>query len=201
MPSLVNTLPRCHSTVWGLMNSWTAISWLVCPRARRAAASAAGPPGRASARTAGAARRKPAPSRTPPPRPGPPETPPPGRPHSPATPSSLSRARRARPAQRCYPARLIQHPIQHRPLPVAIQQPSSRTTSGRAHCCSDAAAQLATAADVISVGRWNEDHRWLSPHRAAARRPGPCHQPAGRLPGCHVRPAIDAANGGEVADT
>jgi hypothetical protein len=31
MPSLVNTLPRCHSTVRGLMNSWAAISWLVCP--------------------------------------------------------------------------------------------------------------------------------------------------------------------------
>jgi hypothetical protein len=31
MPSLVNTLPRCHSTVCRLMNSWAAISWLVCP--------------------------------------------------------------------------------------------------------------------------------------------------------------------------
>jgi hypothetical protein len=33
-------------------------------------------------------------------------------------------------------------------------------TSGRAHCCSDPAAQLATSADVISVGHWNEDRRW-----------------------------------------
>src|SRR5258707_14675041 len=31
MPSLVNTLPRLHSTVWRLMNSWTPISWLGCP--------------------------------------------------------------------------------------------------------------------------------------------------------------------------
>ena len=31
MPSLVNTLPRCHSTVRGLMNSWLPISWLVRP--------------------------------------------------------------------------------------------------------------------------------------------------------------------------
>jgi len=31
MPSFVNTLPRCHSTIRGLMYSWAAISWLVCP--------------------------------------------------------------------------------------------------------------------------------------------------------------------------
>jgi len=31
MPSLVKTLPRCHSTVRGLMNSWLPISWLVRP--------------------------------------------------------------------------------------------------------------------------------------------------------------------------
>src|SRR5260370_9817704 len=58
------------------------------------------------------------------------------------------------------PARLIHHPIHHRPLPVAIQQPGSTTTSGLAHCCADPAAQLATAADVISVGHWDEDNRW-----------------------------------------
>ena len=79
------------------------------------------------------------------------------------------------------PARLIQHPIQHRPLPVAIQQSGSRTTSGRAHCCSDPAAQLATAADVISVGHWNEDHR----------RPG--------VPLRGQRPGTDAA--GQVRGT
>jgi hypothetical protein len=28
MPSLVNTLPKCHSTVRGLMYRWAAISWL-----------------------------------------------------------------------------------------------------------------------------------------------------------------------------
>jgi DNA-binding CsgD family transcriptional regulator len=31
IPSLVNTLPRCHSTVRGLMNSWARISWLEWP--------------------------------------------------------------------------------------------------------------------------------------------------------------------------
>jgi pimeloyl-ACP methyl ester carboxylesterase len=31
MPSLVKTLPRCHSTVRGLMNSWAPISELVWP--------------------------------------------------------------------------------------------------------------------------------------------------------------------------
>src|SRR5258707_14257192 len=31
MPGLVNTLPRGHSTGWGVVNSWTAISWLVGP--------------------------------------------------------------------------------------------------------------------------------------------------------------------------
>ena len=31
MPSLGKTLPRCHSTVRGLMNSWLPISWLVRP--------------------------------------------------------------------------------------------------------------------------------------------------------------------------
>ena len=31
MPSFVKTLRRCHSTVWGLMNSWAPISGLVSP--------------------------------------------------------------------------------------------------------------------------------------------------------------------------
>jgi hypothetical protein len=36
-PILANTLPRCHSTVRALMNSWAPISGLVCPsRASRA---------------------------------------------------------------------------------------------------------------------------------------------------------------------
>ena len=36
-PTLANTLPRCHSTVRALMNSWTPISGLVRPsRASRA---------------------------------------------------------------------------------------------------------------------------------------------------------------------
>jgi hypothetical protein len=40
MPSLVNTLRRCHSTVRGLRNSWAPISGLVRPsRASRAISS------------------------------------------------------------------------------------------------------------------------------------------------------------------
>src|SRR4029077_16255701 len=121
---------------------------------------AAGPAGRASAHTTGAARRTPAPSRTPPPRPGPPETPPPGRPHSPATPSSRSRARRARSARRCYPR--APDPAPHPAPPAPRGDPAARCqddfrTRSLLLCPS---AQLATAADVISVGHWNDDHRW-----------------------------------------